>query len=107
ILYGTGFGATSPGVASGSPPGFGARVVAPVAVTVGGAVGAILYAGLAPDRISVYQINLNVGSTQGGDLPVVVNVGGVNSPPVVLPVVIPRPQGQTPTIQTIQNRASL
>jgi len=109
ILYATGFGATNRPVASGSPGS--AQIVAPVTITVGGAVMTITYAGLASGQIGVDQINFVVfppAGFAGGNLPVVVNVGGVESQAVVLPVApYGTQQGQTPVIQAIVNGASL
>ena len=109
-LYGTGFGATNPAMASGSPaPTGGVQVTAPVRVTVGGKVmPGIFYAGLAPDQVGVYQVNFFLDPFReitAGNLPVVVNVGGVDSSPVILPVVTSGPQEQM--IQEIANGASL
>jgi uncharacterized protein (TIGR03437 family) len=54
------------------------RIVAPVAVRIGGVETAVRYAGAAPGSIvGLYQINAVVpGEVASGDVPVVVTVGG-------------------------------
>lgn len=80
-LYGTGFGATTPQVASGQIASDIARVTTPITVSIGGiAVSAadVLYAGLSPGSISgLYQINVRVPSgVPNGNQPVIVTQGG-------------------------------
>jgi uncharacterized protein (TIGR03437 family) len=111
ILYATGFGATNPVIASGISPGVNAQLVAPITIYVGGVVMGATYAGLAPGQIGVDQVNFVVlppFGFAGGNLPVVANVGGVDSPAALLPVApYGTQQGQTPVIQAIVNGASL
>lgn len=84
-LYGTGFGATSPPLASGAISSAASSVAAPVTVTLNGvAVPAanILYVGLSPGSISgLYQINLQIpAGTPDGDVALLTSIGGVTSP---------------------------
>ncbi|MCU1328621.1 MAG: hypothetical protein JWN34_3991 [Bryobacterales bacterium] len=77
VLYGTGFGPTSP-VLAGGVIADKAYPLSPLpAATVGGRVAAVGYAGLVPSLSSVYQVNLTIpADLPDGDWPVVVNVGG-------------------------------
>jgi len=79
VIYLTGMGLTSPSVAAGVP-----APLSPLAsasdvpkVSLGGTSLDILYAGLAPDEIGVYQINVVVpsGVTQGLNEPLVISQG--------------------------------
>ena len=104
-IYGTGFGATNPPVASGSvAPGTPVPVTASVTATVGGKSAVVVFAGLAPGLAGGQnQINLKVpDGLVGGNLPVVVTVGGVNSQTgATLPVAGPKV-----TIDGVSNNAS-
>ena len=56
-------------------------------VTIGGQEGTVLFSGLAPTEIGVYQINVTVPTTiDAGTQQVIVSVGGVSSPGSALPV---------------------
>jgi uncharacterized protein (TIGR03437 family) len=83
ILYATGLGPVSPAV----PAGFGnpedppSPAVQPVEVTIGGQPYPVIWAGMAPGFVGVYQITIYVPGDrmQGDDLPVVVTSGGNSS----------------------------
>ncbi len=62
VIYTTGLGQTSPSVASGSPSPKNPLAVALTAptVTLGGVSLPVLYYGLAPGEVGVYQINVSV-----------------------------------------------
>jgi len=79
ILYGNGFGVTTPAVSKGVlQSGDAALVVAPT-VTIGGTSANVVYSGLI--GTGLYQINVTVPATlPNGDAPVVATVGGVSSP---------------------------
>lgn len=88
VLYGTGFGDTTPSVASGQIATGLARLKQQPSITVGGVPVApedVLYAGLSPGSISgLYQLNIRLPKTlPAGDLPVVVTSGGAQSQPGV------------------------
>jgi uncharacterized protein (TIGR03437 family) len=91
LIYGTGFGPTTPTVPSGQPapgdpPGL-ARLVATPTVTIGGQPAQILFAGLAPGFVGLFQINAVVPSTATvGNAPVVVTVGTATSNTVTVAV---------------------
>ena len=91
ILYATGLGATNPEVASGavapSPPMPLAQVTVGPQVTVGGTKAQVVFAGLSPGSIGLYQIDVVIPASAGtGNLPLVVTQGGVASNTVTVPV---------------------
>ncbi len=83
-LFGTGFGVTDPPFFAGELPGVAAQVTVPVAVRLGDRIldaSDILYTGVTPGNAGLYQLNIRLpDDTPGGDLPVVLNLGGVTSP---------------------------
>ncbi|MGI8744815.1 MAG: choice-of-anchor V domain-containing protein [Bryobacteraceae bacterium] len=83
-LYGTGFGATEPAVASGTVATSQAKITGPVTVIIGGvslASADVAYAGLSPGSISgLYQFNVRIPSTTAdGDVPVVIQMGSLKT----------------------------
>ena len=78
IAYGVGFGATNPAVAPGQiTPGL-APLADTFAFTIGGVpiTGSnLVYAGLAPGFVGLYQFNVIVPDVPDGDQPVTVRVG--------------------------------
>lgn len=83
-IYCEGLGRTSPEVENGTPAPSAeplARTVNPVTVTVGGRPAEVLYAGLAPGFVGLYQVNAVVpGDAPSGDaVPVIVSARGVSS----------------------------
>jgi len=79
VIYTTGLGATSPAVPDGMPgpnSPFAVAITAPT-VTLGGVSLPVLYYGLAPGEVGVYQINVSVpGSVPVGlDEPFVITQG--------------------------------
>jgi uncharacterized protein (TIGR03437 family) len=87
ILWGTGFGATTPAVDPGVlPPSDQLAYVAnAVTVTVGGVPATVVGAALAPGNAGLYQIAVQVpSSVPDGDLPLLAQVSGIESPSNVL-----------------------
>ena len=81
VLYGTGFGATSPALTIGRLADRLAPLTAAVNVTIGGVPATVSFAGLVPPFAQLYQLNVQVPPTvAAGDQPVVAQVGGVTSP---------------------------
>jgi uncharacterized protein (TIGR03437 family) len=77
IIYLAGMGATNPGVASGAVSPLAPATLQPT-VTVDGQTAAVIYAGLTPGSVGLYQINFQVpASAQTGDLNVVVLQNGM------------------------------
>ena len=86
-------GATNPVVASGNPaPGLNpgdslASAVTQPVVKVGGQTAQLIYAGLTPGGIGLYQINLYVPSGAGtGSLSLSVTQGNASANAATLPV---------------------
>jgi uncharacterized protein (TIGR03437 family) len=83
-LFATGFGDTSPLVASGQLATGVATLVNQVTVTIGTTTLApsdVLYAGLSPGSISgLYQFNVRIpAGTPSGNVPVSITIGGVST----------------------------
>ena len=81
ILWGTGFGPTTPAAPAGQlvPPN--SYSVNGVTVTVGGAQANVLATALSPGLAGVYQVAITVPPTlANGDYPIMATVGGVQSP---------------------------
>ncbi len=80
VMYLSGMGPTNPPVATGvqSPVDPLARVITQPTVTIAGEPATVLFAGLTPGGIGLYQINFTVPSTaRSGDLDVVIKQGTV------------------------------
>ena len=79
MLFGTGFGPVSPSVGSGQPgkDSLNLTVQTP-AVLFGDRPGKVLYSGLAPGLIGVYQVNVEVpaDAPTGDSISIVVGIGG-------------------------------
>jgi uncharacterized protein (TIGR03437 family) len=81
VLYGNGFGATNPVIASDKVTDVLAPVADTVSITIGGQPATVAFAGLVPPYARMYQINVVVPSgLADGDHAVVVQTGGVSSP---------------------------
>jgi uncharacterized protein (TIGR03437 family) len=91
-LYLTGAGAVSPSIATGAAPPLGTAVanlpmpVQSLTVSVGGIVVQPQFVGIPPLLVGVVQVNFAVPSGLSGSQSVVVNIGGVSSPPATLTV---------------------
>ena len=83
ILYATGLGPVTPAVPGGLPGNADplSETTQNISVTVGGHPFVVVWSGLAPGFVGVYQINLYVPGdrVEGDDLPVVVTAGAVSS----------------------------
>ncbi len=86
ILWGTGFGPTTPAAPVGMQvPASLFSTANPVTVTVGGINATVFGAALAPGFAGLYQVAIQVpDSAPNGDLPVVATVNGVQSPSTTL-----------------------
>ena len=83
ILWGTGFGPTSPAVAAGIqvPADRTYSTASPVTVTVGNAGAQVFGAALAPGYAGLYQIAIQIpNSTPDGDIAIKASIGGLQSP---------------------------
>jgi uncharacterized protein (TIGR03437 family) len=86
ILWGNGFGGTSPTVVAGRqvPADRLYNVAASIRITVGGVQAEVFGAALAPGLASLYQIALRVPNLGAGDYPVIATIGGIPSPSTTL-----------------------
>lgn len=88
ILYGNGLGPVQPAVALGAPaPSMppATTIVNPV-VTIGGAQAEVLFSGLAPGLVNLYQLDVRVPlGAQAGNQDVVVTINSADSPPFSSP----------------------
>ncbi len=80
-VYMSGQGAVNPPVATGagSPGDPLARPVLPVTATIGGQAADVLFAGLTPGGVGLFQVNLRIPSLAPGDYPLIVTVGQARS----------------------------
>jgi uncharacterized protein (TIGR03437 family) len=80
ILYGVGFGPTTPVVPVGQPFSGAARTNNPVTVTIGGVSDPVTFVGIS--EAGLYQLNLTVPANTGsGDLALQATVNGIQTPP--------------------------
>ena len=90
VIYCSGLGPTNPVVAAGvaAPLSPLSRVVSPVRVIIGGAEAAVQFAGLTPGSAGLYQVNAVIpqDAPLGDQVPIVLNVGGLDSPAVTMAV---------------------
>jgi uncharacterized protein (TIGR03437 family) len=85
LLYGTGFGPTSPAIPNGRLLTGAPSLTNAVTVRIGGVDVTPSFAGLS--ATGLYQINVQVpSSTPNGDVPVVATIGGVSSPSAFITV---------------------
>jgi uncharacterized protein (TIGR03437 family) len=89
ILFATGLGPVTIPVLDGQPAPLDhlSRTTAPVSVTVNGAEAQVLFSGLAPGMIGVYQLNVVMPATwtNPGPVNLAIHVGSSDSPEVTLP----------------------
>jgi uncharacterized protein (TIGR03437 family) len=78
-LYGIGFGPVSPSVSSGVIVSQANSLTNAATFLIGQSEATILYGGLAPGFVGLYQFNIQLPSVAGGDLPMTVRVGGLTT----------------------------
>jgi uncharacterized protein (TIGR03437 family) len=89
ILYLVGMGATDNRVASGSPTPLDplSRVTASPVVTVGGQQAQVLFAGLTPGWVGLYQVNIQIpANAKSGNLELKVSQGDSVCNTTIIPV---------------------
>lgn len=90
VIYATGLGAVTNQPATGAPSPASPLAQTPMTpvVTIGGVAATVLFSGLEPDEIGVYQINARVPaqSATGTAVPVSISMGGVVSNTVTMAV---------------------
>ncbi len=81
ILWGTGFGPTSPAAPAGAetPSTTTYNTATAVSVTVGGKPATVYGAALAPGYAGLYQIAIQIPALANGDYPVVATINGAQS----------------------------
>jgi uncharacterized protein (TIGR03437 family) len=83
VVYGTGLGPVTNQPATGTPASLTvlSRTLTPPVVTLGGLPMSVLFAGLAPGYVGLYQLNVQVPSNApiGDSIPMVLSIGGENS----------------------------
>ncbi len=88
VLWGTGFGPTSPAAPIGvQVPSTGQtyNTAAPVTVTVGGVNATVYGTALTPGLAALYQVAVQIpASLANGDYPVIATINGVSSPSTTL-----------------------
>ena len=89
-IFATGLGETDPEVGSGEPAPSFSTVSNPVTVTIGGIAAPVVFQGLAPGFVGLYQVNAVVpsGVAPGDAVPLVLTQNGIVANPD-LPVTIP------------------
>ncbi len=90
VIYCAGLGEVSPPVAAGSaaPPSTLSSTVNATTAKIGGQSAQVLFSGLAPGFAGLYQVNVlvPVGVAAGANVPVILTVGGISSPPVTVAI---------------------
>jgi len=90
LIYCTGLGTVTPPVAAGSaaPTSQLSNTDNEVTVTVGGQDAKVLFQGLAPGFVGLYQVNVTVpsGIAAANDVPVILTVAGAASAPVTVAI---------------------
>ncbi len=80
VVYGVGFGPTSPRVPAGQPFTGTAPTTGKVTITIGGVPASVAFSGIS--EAGLYQFNLTVpAGLASGDQALVATVGGVQTPP--------------------------
>ena len=77
LLYGTGFGPTTPAQPTGQLVAAPSVLANPVQIAIGGMAATVSFAGLVAPGL--YQFNVTVPAVPNGDAPVVATIGGVSS----------------------------
>jgi uncharacterized protein (TIGR03437 family) len=91
ILWGTGFGPTSPATPTGveTPSTATYNTATAVSVTVGGKTATVYGAALAPGYAGLYQVAIQIPSgLANGDYPVIATIDGASSPATTLITVL-------------------
>ncbi len=78
VIYGIGFGAVTPNIPAGEIVTESNALSANLQIAFGGIPAQLVYAGLAPNLVGLYQFNLTVPVVPDDDLvPLTFNLGGV------------------------------
>lgn len=104
-VYMTGQGPVTVPVASGavSPADPLALPSLPVTAAIGGQPADVVWAGLSPGSVGLFQVNLRIPHLASGDAPLIVTVGGAASNPALLAV--SAPDGTPPGLSIVRTMA--
>lgn len=90
VIYCTGLGEVTPAVPTGNAAPLSplSNTVEPISVTIGGVAANVLFSGLTPGFVGLYQVNAIVpnGVTPGSQVPVTLTGAGQQSMPVTIAV---------------------
>jgi uncharacterized protein (TIGR03437 family) len=77
VLFGIGFGSVTPDTPAGQIVSGQNQLVQPLTMSFGGVLGTLLYDGLAPNYVGLYQFNVTVPNIPDSDaVPLTFNLGG-------------------------------
>ncbi len=79
VIYGLGFGATTPAVPAGTIVGVSTDLGSSFKVQIGSAPAVAEFKGLAPNFVGLYQFNVVVPNVQAGDQEITMEIGGVKT----------------------------
>jgi len=79
VIYGLGFGTTTPAVAAGSIVGVSTDLGSNCKVQIGSAPAVAEFKGLAPNFVGLFQFNVVVPNVQAGDQEITMEIGGVKT----------------------------
>ncbi len=79
VIYGLGFGTTTPAVAAGSIVGVSTDLGSSFKVQIGSAPAVAEFKGLAPNFVGLFQFNVVVPNVQAGDQEITMEIGGVKT----------------------------
>lgn len=79
VIYGLGFGTTTPAVPAGTIVGVSTDLGSSFKVQIGAAPAAAAFKGLAPNFVGLYQFNVVVPNVQAGDQEITMEIGGVKT----------------------------
>lgn len=79
VIYGVGFGPTTPAIAAGATANVATDLGSGLRVQVGSATAAVEYKGLAPGFVGLYQFNIVVPNVQTGDQEIYMEIDGVRT----------------------------
>jgi uncharacterized protein (TIGR03437 family) len=109
-IYCTGLGAVTNQPADGAPAQSNplSRTQTTPTVAIGGLAAQVLFSGLAPGFVGVYQLNVQLPASAptGNAVPVALSIGGVTSNTVTLPIQPPGSLNPQPTITGLSPSAA-
>ncbi len=77
-LYGVGFGAVTPNIAAGQIATGLTNLASDFSISIGGMPATVLYSGLAPQYVGLYQFDVVVPQVAPGNVPLTFTLGGNN-----------------------------